>query len=87
MRHDLIVRDRDNVRTALDWALDSGAVEIGLRLAAALENYWVTNAPAEGAAAASGLLAGAPDSLPPELRALALRSAAPPPYGRRPAER
>ena len=73
MRHDLIVRDRDNVRTALDWALDSGAVEIGLRLAASLENYWVTNAPAEGAERLRGLLARAPDSLPPELRALALR--------------
>ena len=57
MRHDLIVRDRDNVRAALDWALDSGAVEIGLRLAASLENYWVTNAPAEGAERLRGLLA------------------------------
>jgi hypothetical protein len=73
MRHDLIVRDRDNVRAALDWALDSGAAEIGLRLAASLENYWVTNAPAEGAERLGALLARAPKSLPPELRALALR--------------
>ena len=85
MRHDLIVRDRDNVRTALDWALDSGAVEIGLRLAASLENYWVTNAPAEGAERLRGLLARAPDSLPPELRALALRvCGAASVHGRRP---
>jgi predicted ATPase/DNA-binding SARP family transcriptional activator len=73
MRHDLIVRDRDNVRAALDWALDSRAVEVGLSLAASLENYWVTNAPAEGAERLGGLVAHAPESLPPGLRALALR--------------
>jgi predicted ATPase/DNA-binding SARP family transcriptional activator len=73
MRHDLIVRDRDNVRAALDWARDAGEEELGLRLAAALENYWVTQAPAEGQQRLRDLLARAPESLPPALRALALR--------------
>lgn len=48
MRHDLIVTERDNVRAVLDWARDTAEVEIWLRLATALENYWVTNAPLEG---------------------------------------
>ena len=73
MRHDLIVTDRDNVRAVLDWALDTAEVEVGLRLATALENYWVTNAPVEGQQRLRGLLALAPPSLPPDLRALALR--------------
>src|SRR5688500_8724579 len=73
MRHDVIVRDRDDVRAALDWARDSDAVEVGLRLAASLENYWVTSAPAEGARRLGELLARAPGELPPQLHALALR--------------
>ena len=73
MRHDLIVRDRDNVRAALDWTRDEGAAELGLRLAASLENYWVTQAPAEGRQRLRDLLARAPASLPADLRALALR--------------
>ena len=87
MRHDLIVTDRDNVRAALDRALDSGEVEAGLRLAASLENYWVTNAPAEGAARLGALLAQAPESLEPDLRALGLRVlGAASEHGRRPRE-
>ena len=30
----------DNIRTALNWALDDGDVEIGARLVAALRDYW-----------------------------------------------
>jgi predicted ATPase/DNA-binding SARP family transcriptional activator len=73
MRHDLIVRDRDNVRAALDWARDADAGEVGLLLAASLENYWVTQAPAEGQRRLRDLLARATESLSPDLRALALR--------------
>jgi non-specific serine/threonine protein kinase len=32
--------EHDNVRTALAWAVDAGASEIGLRLARAMDNYW-----------------------------------------------
>lgn len=33
----------DNIRTAFNWALDDGAVELGARLVAALRDYWVWN--------------------------------------------
>jgi non-specific serine/threonine protein kinase len=33
----------DNIRTAFNWALDSGAVEFGARLVAALRDFWVWN--------------------------------------------
>jgi predicted ATPase/class 3 adenylate cyclase len=73
MRHDLIERDRENVRAALDWAGAEGEVDMGLRLAGALENYWVTNAPTEGAQRLRDLLEAASESLAPDVRALALR--------------
>jgi predicted ATPase len=33
-------RDLDNVRAALDWTVDGREAELGLRLAAALDDYW-----------------------------------------------
>jgi len=71
-RHDLVIRDRDNVRGALEWALESGEVVLGLQLATALENYWVTNSPLEGKRWLGGLLERAGE-LPGDLRARALR--------------
>jgi hypothetical protein len=40
--------DQDNFRSALEWTLRVGELELGLRLAAALEQFWVANDPAEG---------------------------------------
>ena len=34
-------REHDNARAALRWALDAGEAEVGLRLAAALQEYWL----------------------------------------------
>jgi len=48
MRHQLVLPERENMRAALAWALDSGQREFGLELAVALENYWATNLPEEG---------------------------------------
>ena len=58
-RHDLVIPERDNMRAALDWALESDERELGLELVVALENYWATNAPTEGLEWAATLLDGA----------------------------
>ena len=43
-RHDLVIPERDNMRGALAYALETGERELGLELVVALENYWVTSA-------------------------------------------
>ena len=65
-RHDLVIPEQDNMRAALAWALESEERELGLELLVALENFWATNAPAEGVELAAALLgdgAGVPESL------------------------
>jgi predicted ATPase len=60
----LVVPERDNLREALACALESGEQELGLELVVALESFWATNSPQEGAEWAARLLAGehhAPD--------------------------
>jgi predicted ATPase/class 3 adenylate cyclase len=70
-RHDLVVAERDDMRSALDWATANDA-RLGLELAVALEAYWVARDPANAARRVGDLLAHA-GPLPPELRAAALR--------------
>ena len=74
-RHDIAIAEQDNIRAALAWALESGSVALGLQLATAIENFWVTHDPAEAMRWFAALLdhpgAGA---LPPEVRAPALRA-------------
>jgi tetratricopeptide (TPR) repeat protein len=52
------LREQHNMRAALDWAAEHD-VELGLRLAVALENFWITQGVAEGAARFDVLLARA----------------------------
>jgi predicted ATPase/class 3 adenylate cyclase len=72
-RHDIVIREQGNVRGALEWALESGEVECGLRLAITLEGYWVASSPLEGRRWLDDLLARTKD-LPGDLRARALRA-------------
>ena len=53
----LIAPELDNIRVALAWAVNRDAVQ-GLRLATALEAFWVVRDPTEGAAWLERLLCG-----------------------------
>jgi predicted ATPase/class 3 adenylate cyclase len=64
--------EMDNVRLALDWSLAEDP-ELGLRLAAALEGFWVVSNPIEAMRWFESLLERARDA-PLELRANALRA-------------
>ena len=46
-QHEVVIADQHNVRAAIEWGIDAD-VELSLRLAVALENFWVTQDPAEG---------------------------------------
>jgi non-specific serine/threonine protein kinase len=72
-RHDLALLDADNFRAALGWASDHGETELGLEIAASLENFWATQDPREGIRWFELLLRSAED-VPAKLRARALRS-------------
>jgi predicted ATPase len=72
MRHDLVIPERNNIRAALEWTFAAGKAELGLRLAVALENFWVTSDPLEGRRWLERLLASAP-GVSPWLHAFAVR--------------
>lgn len=67
-----VIREEDNTRAALEWPLSAGEIELGLRLAVALEHYWVVRNPNEGVRTLQRLLA-ADRGVPLVLRARALR--------------
>ncbi|MGQ0549297.1 MAG: ATP-binding protein [Armatimonadota bacterium] len=73
-RLDIAVAEQDNLRAALTWALASGSIEFGLRLAVAMDMFWTTQDPREGVRWFAALLEhpGAED-VAPDLRAHALR--------------
>jgi len=68
----LVTPEAPNVRAALEWSHTQGDVEIGLRLAIALEHFWTATSPFEGMRVFDLLLARGPQ-LPLDLRASALR--------------
>jgi predicted ATPase len=74
-RLDIAILEQDNVRGALAWTIDRSEIALGLRLADALEQFWVTHDPREGMRWFSSLLEH-PEatSSPPDIRAHALRS-------------
>jgi predicted ATPase/DNA-binding SARP family transcriptional activator len=72
-RHELVRRERENILAALAWALEHREIELGLRIAAALENYWVMRTPFEGVHWLRQFLAGA-DAVDGTLHARALRA-------------
>ena len=47
MRYDLAIAEQDNMRAALDWAVDHDP-ELGLRLAVELEQFWIQQETVEG---------------------------------------
>ena len=69
---ELVIPEQDNLRGALDWALDAGEHEFGARLFISFEQFWVVQSPDEGRRRIEAL-APDPDALPPELRARVLR--------------
>jgi predicted ATPase/DNA-binding SARP family transcriptional activator len=56
--HEPVLREQHNMRAAIDWASEED-VELALRLMLALENFWITQALAEGARRWAFLLARA----------------------------
>src|SRR5205823_9910077 len=66
-RYDLLPPEQDNLRAAIDWSVAAGEIELGLRLAVALENFWVIFDPFEGVRRFETLLAAGGD-VPPILR-------------------
>ncbi len=72
-RYELISEDRDNIRAALSWAIDTGTTALGLELAIALETFWLIHAVEEGKGWLEALLASEID-LPLELQARGLRA-------------
>jgi hypothetical protein len=69
-RPQLLLRERENLRAALDWAVAAGEITAATQLMVMLENFWVSTDPFEGARRFEELLA---HELPEGLRARALR--------------
>jgi len=70
-RYELVPPDQDNFRAAIDWSLATGEIELGVRVAVALENFWVATDPFEGVRRFEALLSAG--EVPELLRARALR--------------
>jgi len=67
-------RERDNLRQVLNWAIKRGDSELGLRVVAALDWWYRSEAPAEGQRWGEAVLALSPDAKPSAERAATLAS-------------
>jgi tetratricopeptide (TPR) repeat protein len=70
-RQELVLPEQHNLRAAIEWATDAD-VELGLRLAVAVENFWISHDTMEGARRFAALLERA-DDVDVHLRARAMR--------------
>jgi predicted ATPase/class 3 adenylate cyclase len=70
-RYDILPPEQENLRAAIDWLAAAGEIELALRLAIALENFWVIVDPFEGVRRFETLLAEG--GAPKVVRARALR--------------
>jgi predicted ATPase/class 3 adenylate cyclase len=74
---DTLDRDLDNFRAVISWAIDSGEAEDGLRVASALERFWLfRNHLKEGRRHLERLLAMPPEGQSGAVRAAAISTAA-----------
>ena len=55
-RLDIAIAEQDNIRRALDWTVERRDLERGMRLLAAMEQFWVVNDPGEGVRRHSAVL-------------------------------
>ncbi len=44
----VVIAEQDNIRSALSWAIAAEDIALGLRIATAIEQFWVVNDPTEG---------------------------------------
>jgi len=72
-RLDIAIAEQDNIRAALDWAITSQDKAFGLRLAVAMDQFWVANDPTESTRRYEALF-DLPGDVDAGLRAEALRS-------------
>ncbi|HXM57797.1 MAG TPA: tetratricopeptide repeat protein [Candidatus Dormibacteraeota bacterium] len=72
---DRLTRELDNVRSALRWAAEHHDAETGLRLAAALQDFWLDRGHAREGLAVLERLLQTGDPAHPAVRAAALRTA------------
>ncbi|MBA3376635.1 MAG: adenylate/guanylate cyclase domain-containing protein [Actinobacteria bacterium] len=72
-RHDIAVAELSNFRAAIDWGLRTDP-ELGLRIASALENFWVSYSPFDAERIFEELEERVGETASPELRALATRN-------------
>ena len=49
-RLDIAIAEQDNIRAALSWTIATDNAALGLRIATAIEQFWVVNDPEEGGA-------------------------------------
>lgn len=75
MRFEVANVEQYNIRAALSWTTDNGEVALAMEIAAAMEQFWVTNDPHEGVRLFESVfqMPGA-DTVSPEIRGHALRS-------------